>query len=137
WLETRSMNSAPSQSSKMTSGASRESENVRMIANGFCPSAVTMRRAESRRGFCGWPSTKRLFPARRRASASSGVLGKGAADAANAISDAPVIDIAPADRVPPAAASPPATKLRLDGVRDTVLPPARNFLAADYRPASL
>src|SRR5262249_3488951 len=66
--------------------------------NGFWPFAVSVRRTESRRGFCVLPWTKRLSPARRRANASSGVLGKGAADAANAISDAPVIDVAPADR---------------------------------------
>src|SRR5690348_14172694 len=125
---TRTMKREPSPSSKMSSGASRESEHVRMIANGFWPWAVLMRCTESRRGNSGLPWTKRLFPARRRFRASSGVFGNGAASgaAANACADEPVIDSAPAASVPPAAASPLATKVRLEGVRDMVLPPARS-----------
>ena len=112
---TRTTKRSPRPSSITTSGARRESEHVRMIAKGFCPWATSVRRTESRRGLVVLPCTKRLLPARSRASALSGVLGAGAFGAvANAKLGAPTVDSVPAATAPPAAASPPVRNFRRD-----------------------
>ena len=85
-----------------------------MIANGFCPWAVLMRCTESRRGCSGLPSAKRLFPARSRASASSGVFGRGLRRRRRLREcrpDEPVIDSAPAASVPPCRCEPAGHEL--------------------------